>query len=92
MRGKGKSELLFLDHNVLKCDLPFSLRFPSCPVFYFFSTPFSFVVVAVVEGRVEMGKESYIHKIALSGNSRSMFGLAEKKSFMNLGSGSWGVF
>lgn len=51
-RGKGKSELLFLDHNVLKCDLPFSLRFPSCPVF-FFSTPFSFVVV-VVEGRVEM--------------------------------------
>lgn len=35
-----------------------------------------------------MGKESYIHKIALSRNSRSMFGLAEKKSFMNLWSGS----
>lgn len=50
-RGKGKSELLFLDHNVLKCDLPFTLRFPSCPDFFFLPTLFFFFC----EGSVETG-------------------------------------
>lgn len=81
-RGKGKSELLFLVHNVLKCDLPSSLRFPSCPVFFFFHSFFFFVR----EGLRQEGK-SYMHKIALSRNSKSVFGLAEKKSYMNSGSG-----
>lgn len=52
-RGKGKSELLFLDHNVLKCDLPFSLRFPSCPVFFFFF--FFPLLFLFCEGSVETG-------------------------------------
>lgn len=41
-RGKGKTELLFLDHNVLKWDLLFSIRFPSCPVSFFFFLNSSF--------------------------------------------------
>lgn len=83
-RGKGKSELLFLDHNVLKCDLPFSLRFPSCPVFFFFFFHSFFCFVREV---LRQEGKSYVHKIALSRNSESVFGLAEKKSYMNLGSG-----
>lgn len=55
-RGKGKSELLFLDHNVLKCDLPFSLIFPSCPVFFFFPHSFFFFVR---EGFRQEGKIIY---------------------------------
>lgn len=82
-KEKGKSELLFLDHNVLKCDLPSSLRLPSCPVFFFFLHSF----FSFVRGGLRREGKSYLHKIALSRNSKSVFGLAEKKSYMNLGSG-----
>lgn len=90
-REKGKTELLFLDHNVLKCDLLFSLRFPSCPVSFLKFSFFSFLFLFAMKG-LRQERKSYIHKPALSINSRNVFGLAEKKSYMNLGSGGQGMF
>lgn len=62
-RGKGKTELLFLDHNVLKCDLLFSLRFPNCPVSPFIFPSFLFIFA---RKGLRQERKSYIHKTALS--------------------------